>query len=326
MSVSLQFLERSAADTGFQPVAIEKVTRLGELAADIGRHPFLREVLALKGGTALNLAFGAPSRLSVDLDFNYIGEVDRRKMLVDRPKVENAVADLARRSGYKVQVSADAFAGRKMFLAYQSALGSRDRIEVDLNFLFRQPLRSVEVRTLWQPEGLDRPRVPVVSLEELLIGKFLALLDRTAARDAWDVANLFAEARELAQSASFRTHFIAMAAVLTHPLPEYNRSRLAARVSDRAVREQLAPMLITGEVPEADWLVRESWQVVQPLLALEEAEETFFDEVARGSLRLDLLFGPESAAAERLASHPALLWRMTNVRQHLEKRPNRTDS
>ncbi len=38
MSVSLQFLERSAADTGFQPVAIEKVTRLGELAANIGQN------------------------------------------------------------------------------------------------------------------------------------------------------------------------------------------------------------------------------------------------------------------------------------------------
>lgn len=66
MSVSLQFLERSAAQTGFLPAALEKVARLGELAADVGRHPFLRNVLALKGGTALNLAFGSPSRLSVD--------------------------------------------------------------------------------------------------------------------------------------------------------------------------------------------------------------------------------------------------------------------
>ena len=42
MSVSRQFLERAAAETGFQPVALEKVVRLGEVAADIGRHPFLR--------------------------------------------------------------------------------------------------------------------------------------------------------------------------------------------------------------------------------------------------------------------------------------------
>jgi len=324
MSVSLQFLERSAAQTGFQPAALEKVIRLGELAADVGRHPFLRNVLALKGGTALNLAFGSPSRLSVDLDFNYIGEVDRQRMLDDRPRVEKAVADLAGRAGYKVQLSADAFAGRKMFLAYQSALGPRERIEVDLNFLFRQPLAPVQVRTLWQPENLDRPRVSVVSLEELLIGKFLALLDRTAARDAWDVANVPAEARALAQSKAFRTLFIALAAVLTHPLPEYTESRLASRVTDRAVREQLAPMLITGSAPDAESLVRTSWQVVRPLLHLEEEEQMFFAEVARGNLRLDLLFGAESTVAERLAGHPALLWRMTNLRQYLEKRKRGT--
>ncbi|HUP23190.1 MAG TPA: nucleotidyl transferase AbiEii/AbiGii toxin family protein [Thermoanaerobaculia bacterium] len=33
-----------------------------------------RARLALKGGTALNLLGGVPPRLSVDLDFNVIGE------------------------------------------------------------------------------------------------------------------------------------------------------------------------------------------------------------------------------------------------------------
>jgi predicted nucleotidyltransferase component of viral defense system len=54
---------------------MEKVVRLGGLAGDIARHPFLGHVLALKGGTALNLCYGPPKRLSVDLDYNYIGEV-----------------------------------------------------------------------------------------------------------------------------------------------------------------------------------------------------------------------------------------------------------
>src|SRR5579863_9030870 len=169
MSVSLQFLERASAETGFQQVALEKVVRLGELAAEIGRHPFLGDVLALKGGTALNLAFGPPSRMSVDLDFNYVGQIDRGKMLADRPRVETVVADLARRTGYILQRSADAHAGRKMFLTYQSALGPKDRIEIDLNFLFRQPLGDTHRRSLWQPGDLDRPMVTVVSQDELLI-------------------------------------------------------------------------------------------------------------------------------------------------------------
>jgi len=77
MSVSREYLSRCAADLGYAESSLEKVIRLGELAGDIAKHGLLGESLALKGGTALQLCFGPPSRLSVDLDFNYIGSASR---------------------------------------------------------------------------------------------------------------------------------------------------------------------------------------------------------------------------------------------------------
>jgi hypothetical protein len=62
MPASLEYLERCSAQTGYQVVALEKVTRLGEIAGEIGRHPSLRDALALKGGTAINLCPGGRSR------------------------------------------------------------------------------------------------------------------------------------------------------------------------------------------------------------------------------------------------------------------------
>ncbi len=85
MSVSREYLSRCAADSGYAESSLEKVIRLGELAGDIARHGLLGECLALKGGTALQLCFGPPSRLSVDLDFNYVGSASRERMLADRP-------------------------------------------------------------------------------------------------------------------------------------------------------------------------------------------------------------------------------------------------
>ena len=38
MSPSLEYLERCAAETGFRVETLEKVARLGELAADVGRQ------------------------------------------------------------------------------------------------------------------------------------------------------------------------------------------------------------------------------------------------------------------------------------------------
>lgn len=85
MSPSRERLVALAAATRFRAETLEKVIRLGGIAADVARHPLLSRALALKGGTALNLCFGAPQRLSVDLDFNYIASADRERMLDDRP-------------------------------------------------------------------------------------------------------------------------------------------------------------------------------------------------------------------------------------------------
>jgi len=68
MSVSRETLAAASAESGFRPETLEKVVRLGQLAGDIARQPVLSRALALKGGTALNLCFGPPRRLSVDLE------------------------------------------------------------------------------------------------------------------------------------------------------------------------------------------------------------------------------------------------------------------
>ena len=108
MNLSAEHIDGLAMESGFRPETLEKVIRLGEMAADIGRHPLLSRVLVLKGGTALNLMFGSPARLSVDLDFNYIGYEDRAKMQADRAEVERATAIIGDGQGYRVQQSRDA--------------------------------------------------------------------------------------------------------------------------------------------------------------------------------------------------------------------------
>ncbi|WP_367361102.1 nucleotidyl transferase AbiEii/AbiGii toxin family protein [Syntrophus sp. (in: bacteria)] len=94
MNVSLEYLRHCSNQTGYRIEPLEKVVRWG-MAADIKRHPLLGVVLALKGGTCLT-HFGPPKRLSVDLDYNYIGHLDRTDMLEARPVVEQAAVDLAR--------------------------------------------------------------------------------------------------------------------------------------------------------------------------------------------------------------------------------------
>ena len=320
MSISLEYLQHCSAQTGYGIGPLEKVVRLGEIAADIARHPFLGKVLALKGGTALNICHGPPRRLSVDLDFNYIGHLEREKMLADRPQVEDAIIRIAEQKAYRVQQSADAFAGRKFFLIYRSATGQNDRIEVDLNFLFRMPIAGTAMQKMWQPGELDRPKVRVISLQEILLGKLLAFLDRSAARDVWDLANLPVQAEEITASNRFRAWFIALSAILDHPLTKYTRNRIEAHATDRAIAEQLAPMLMGEASLHSGALVEQSWASISHLMTLTERETEYIDSIQRGALCSELLFPDNPEEAQRVTEHPAILWKLVNVRAHLARR------
>jgi hypothetical protein len=304
-----ELLELSAA-TGFTAASLEKVLRLADLLEAISDRPLLEAALVLKGGTALNLFFSRPTRLSVDLDFNYVGAVDRDEMLRERPAVEAEMERVVRSRGYVLQQSAEAFAGRKLFLSFRR-LGDTlpDRIEIDVNFLHRQRWLDATHRPMWMPGSeTEGPRFPVQSFDELAAGKLIALLDRTAPRDAWDVARLPELSGGTWPGARGRGIFIAMAGMLPRPLFSYSRDRID-RLRDSDVRRLLHPMLIETEKPSAAELRRAAGAVIGPLLELSEEEREFCERLERGELAPELLFPDDADLTRRIAASPPLRWK-----------------
>ena len=92
MLSSKEALIKTAKNLDYKPEMLEKVHQLLSMLKHIMEIPYLKENLALKGGTALNLfSFDNVPRLSVDIDLNYIGSVDRTKMLQDRKIICDAI-------------------------------------------------------------------------------------------------------------------------------------------------------------------------------------------------------------------------------------------
>ncbi|MGH7321102.1 MAG: nucleotidyl transferase AbiEii/AbiGii toxin family protein [Candidatus Rokuibacteriota bacterium] len=247
MKYSREYLDQRSASTGFRPDTLEKVLRLLRLLDQVTRHPFLGSRLLLKGGTALNLFYAAAPRLSVDLDFNYVGSVARDQMLQERPEVESAINQVVVGEGYRVQWGRDEHAGRKLYLTYVSGLGSQDRIEVDLNYLFRVSLADPEIRSAWTPDPDFPCEARLVSREEVMAGKLLALLDRVAARDLYDVA-AFAATPSAYDLSVLRCFFVALSGVLPRALSAYDVRHLD-RFTQQSIDMELALMLRSGETP-----------------------------------------------------------------------------
>lgn len=315
MPATLRELERLAVATGFEVAGLEKVVYLLEVLRALTTHPDLDGKLVLKGGTALNLCHQSPRRLSVDLDFNYIGAVKRSEMLEERPVIERAVEVIGRQAGFNVQRSRRAHAGGKFYLSYRSVAGNMDRIEVDLNFLQRIPLLDPASKSLWQPDGQPGPSVPVVSDAELAAGKLSALFDRTAARDLWDVAHL-PELLDPWPPLLLRPTFVAMAGALPHSLDSYKPDEVLA-VADSDIRRLLGPTLRVDEPPQAGELARLARPVVDLLFPLTEEEREFGRRLQKGELLPELIFPDQREIAARVQRHPMLLWKVENARRHL---------
>jgi len=175
------------------------------------------------------------------------------------------------------------------------------------------------VQRLWQPDALDQPDIHILGVSEILIGKFLALLDRGAAKDVWDVANLPNAAMQVARSDEFRRHFIAFSATLPHPLTTYTQRRLENLATNQALTKRLLPMLIRNEAPDLSTIVPRAWDAIADLIKVDPVESEYIASIEQGEIRAELLFPNDSDKAALVARHPAIRWKIKNVRDKLER-------
>lgn len=120
--------------------------------------------------------------------------------------------------------------------------------------------------------------------------------------------------------ALFRGRFLALAGTLDQPLDTYTERRLAERTTQRAVDEQLVPMLGAGAEVRAAELVGAAWSRLAPLITLGDEERGFVERLQRGELDLSLLFPDDPIEAARITAHPALRWKAQNARSHHDRR------
>jgi hypothetical protein len=168
---------------------------------------------------------------------------------------------------------------------------------------------------MWQPGDYPGCEFPLVGLDELAAGKLVALLDRTAPRDAWDVARLPGISGGKWPTPRSRAIFIAIAGQLPHPLHSY-ADRGLSPIHDSDVTRHLYPMLVSGDRPTGEEIRAAAWSVVQPLLDLTTDERAYCDRLQTGALRPELLFPDDPELASRVAASPALRWKAENAQRH----------
>lgn len=316
---SAQTLQRLASETGLQAGTLEKVLRLLDVLQEIAGDEQLADRLVLKGGTALNVFHLPLERLSVDIDLNYVGALDRETMEAERPTLDGALNRLLTAMGYAIRRQPDQHAGGKWIARFASALGGGATLEVDVNYMARLPLFGVDRLDSVALGDAQAKGIPVLDLHEVAASKLVALVDRTAARDLFDARRILdipnldwtrIKAAVLAYGASGRRDWREVSIVDIGGDPKELRRKLAICLPQNAFDAD-------GGV-EA-WIARavETCRArLAPLFDLSADEAAFLDGVLdRGEIDASrLAVSPEIQG--RIAVMPMLQWKARNVRAH----------
>ena len=316
-------VERVARATSFRTDVVEKVLRLHGILARLDAHETTKGTWVLKGGTALNLLYLNVPRLSIDIDVNYVGDGDVDGMRQARPLFEQALASCCAREGCEVRRAPSEHAGGKFRLRFPSVFGGMQNLEVDVSYVARVPMwGSVRSRIRFPPES--ELGVPTLSLHELAAGKFAALVQRDASRDAFDAANLLTAMPNLVRRPEFRVAFVCFLGGSRSDARRLAPGRIA--LTDRAMEQHLAPLLRvteTGSAAAPQWLREWISGIVEPalgpLLAWSDREARFLDRLLdEGEIVAEALVDDESAQ-DRIRRQPMLNWKAQHVRKRRGK-------
>ena len=191
MQIDKKWLSRTAAQEGFVRDTLEKVYRLTRILQYSNSNPLMKDCLALKGGTAINLTVFNLPRLSVDIDFDYSKETDREGMLKDRKLIAEDIEKYMTAEGYqKSDKSKTSHSLDSMIFTYQNAAGAKDNIKIEINYSMRIHIYPLVHRTIQTGGVLNEFEILSVDGTEIFGSKIKALLDRAAPRDLYDVYNM----------------------------------------------------------------------------------------------------------------------------------------
>src|SRR5690554_4100913 len=190
-SFDLVYLGEKAVELGFVRDTLEKVYRLVDILEYINTNPILKDSLALKGGTAINLTIFNLPRLSVDIDMDYLISNSREEMLENREAINSTIDRYMLSQGYAMNPKTkNAHSLDSWVYDYIGASGNKDNIKIEINYSLRAHLFEAEEKPIITEHFSSEYKVKSLTPIEIYASKLNALLNRAAARDLYDTRNM----------------------------------------------------------------------------------------------------------------------------------------
>lgn len=324
-------MNEAATEAGFIQDTFEKVSRLSEVLSSISNDEFLSQRLALKGGTAINLAFFNLPRLSVDIDLDYTKNSSRAEMLADREFITSKLNSVMKDLGYgiKAEKAKNVHALYSSVYTYQNSNGGIDNLKVETNYMLRTHILGIKSYETKELKGIAKASIDCVHPIEIFGTKITALLTRGAARDLYDVRNLVNNLGSLSKEQTDMLRKCAifyMALNSDKPFDKFDVSNIDL-ISQPRIRTDLLPVLGYSERKKGGFDLKKTQNVVKKsltdFLQMTDKEKDYVKSFFNCQYKPELLFEDKSItsfdpqiAISRVQNHPMVNWKQQNIAKH----------
>lgn len=275
----------------------------------------------LKGGSALNLFHYNLPRLSIDIDLNYIGELDRTKMIEKRPKVEQILQAILSRENYVVKRNPSEHAGGKWRIQYVNYSGQTSNLEIDINYMFRQPLWESQTLTSIKLGTYCVKSFQILNIHELAAGKMAAMFSRHQARDLFDVYKLLT-------CSELNNSYLRKAFVVYGAFNRKDWRKISLEDIDfdpKEIQMSLSPVLQKQSLPEGTTILNYAKQMIKKcrekisiVFPFSKQEMLFLDKILAKGIIEPSLITDNPVLQNRIMHHPLLHWKVKNVRSFIK--------
>lgn len=312
MNYSRKYIETLNKDNNFIQNNLEKVVRLLDVLKFISTEldPY-GDKLVLKGGTAINLMYTNLARLSVDIDLDYIGSLDKEKASQDRDIIMEALDNYMISEDYEISSkSRGSIILASRTYTFTNASHNKDNIKVEINFIDRIHIcPSVKKQINYFEKEV---MVQTLQLEELFGMKICALIDRSKPRDLFDVNKLKKNTVFINEDKLRKTTVFYMSLDGIFDVNEHTFDSIMA-IGQEDIKKELLPVLAKNTKFDLAGTKEEVVSFLDGLLVLTDNEKKYLEEFSKGNFDPYLLFEPIDA--ERASKHPMAKWRAANLKK-----------
>ena len=261
--------------------------------------------LVLKGGTAINLLCTNLKRLSVDIDLDFIGTIDPKKVQIERAEILSLIERHLEMDDYYLSAeSRNNYALSSQTFLYRNASGNMDTIKIEINFLNR--IHVLEpIKTSFTKFGKIH-KVTALRKEELYGSKIAALIDRTKPRDLYDIYQFVCSGSSVDSAGLLLSLLFYLSIDDIYEFPGAISPKIDA-ITYKDIRAELKPVLAKDD----SFLLSEAKSVVKDFLlkiSLTENEKSFLLSAKNKIFDFGLLSSNHNFV-ERMSNHPMVLWK-----------------